>query len=775
VKLNLSRRDEIVQTLNVLFKRSAVLELRALNTNQGTVSGYYNDFEKLADDAIALERQATGIYVTANVCKPELLARSVNHTTAYAKITTGDHDIIARRWLLIDIDPVRPSGISSSEVEHDSALVRAHEVKQWLGSQGWPEPIEADSGNGAYLLYRIELPNSPASQSLIKSCLEALSFQFSDDMVMIDTGVGNAGRLMRLFGTSNRKGDPLDHRPHRVSRLLQVPPSLVVVPDRLLDDLAVFIPATPSGDNHQSDGFDVPAWLSAHSLEIFKTKTWNGATVYELQKCPFDAKHDRAPSVIQFKNGALAFHCFHGSCKGYKWADLRLLMEPHQGHDIGDWSEMAHETPVWPTLAPEAFYGLPGEFVKTVSPFSEADPVAILLHMLTAAGNQVGPGPYVEVEHAKHCARLNILCIGRTANSRKGTSWNLPKLILSRIDPPWADRVKSGLSSGEGLIYQVRNPVYEPRPMKNKDGSTTYEMEMVDVGVADKRLLVIEQEFATALKRMDQNGNTLSPVQRDAWDHGDLSTLTKREGLVASGAHISVIGHITQDELLRYLTETERANGLANRFLFLLLKRGQLIPSGKGVPPEVLIPFNDRFSTTIQLACKRGRLGRDIEAEALWAEMYPALEEEIPGMTGAILARGAAQVLRLSLHFALLDEEEMKKNDAAIRTGHLMAAFAIWQYCKASVFTIFGDAVGDPVADRLLVAIKSGPKTDTDLYEALGKHSRDRYRKDHALDLLHRLHRVHTMKERTLGRSVRWWHYGQSHQCALCATSAARS
>jgi len=157
---------------------------------------------------------------------------------------------------------------------------------------------------------------------------------------------------------------------------------------------------------------------------------------------------------------------------------------------------------------------------------------------------------------------------------------------------------------------------------------------------------------------------------------------------------------------------------------------------------------------------------RDPDAEALWTEVYFKLEENIGGMTGAILARASAQVLRLSLLYSLLDEAEAKQNKPAIRVPHLLAALAVWDYSKASVLQIFGDAIGDPVADRLLRAIKTGPQTDTDLYEVLGKH--DGGRKDTALDLLHRLNRVHSVKAPTGGRPVREWHHGTQERCVLC-------
>jgi len=287
-----------------------------------------------------------------------------------------------------------------------------------------------------------------------------------------------------------------------------------------------------------------------------------------------------------------------------------------------------------------------------------------------------------------------------------------------------------------------------------------------DSGEPDKRLLIIESEFASTLKAMEREGNTLSCKIRDCWDHGTISPMTKRERLTATGAHVSIIGHITKDELLRSLTATERANGFANRFLPILVERSKFLPSGKGVPPSVLEPYFSRFSRTLERAQTRKELSRDAQAEELWCAVYPKIEEEVPGLTGAILARGAAQVLRISLIYALLDEREAQREDTAIRVPHLLAALGVWDFVKASVFNIFGDTVGDPIADRLLRAIKSGPQTDNDLYEILGKRGGDG--KDRGLDLLMRQDRIHGIKIPTAGRPIREWHIGNATTCVIC-------
>ena len=425
-----------------------------------------------------------------------------------------------------------------------------------------------------------------------------------------------------------------------------------------------------------------------------------------------------------------------------------------------DMTDESLTSDAWPILHEAAYSGLLGALTRTVEPFSEADPVGILLHGLLISGASIGSRPHVLVEHTPHFARTNCLFVGVTAGGRKGTAFGPIRHIFSRIDEAFiAKRVKSGLSSAEGLIYQVRDPSYEKEPIRaagRRNGDILgYEDRLVDPGEPDKRLVVIESEFSSTLTCMEREGNTLSPTLRDTWDHGNLSPLTKKDRLVSTKAHVSIIGHVTSDELLRKLSGTDRSNGFSNRFLFALVQQSKFLPSGKGTPSQILEPYFVRFSRTLERARTREELFRDAETEQLWASVYRSLAEIPQGLTGAILARGAAQVLRLSLIYSLMDERESERTEAAIRAPHLMAALALWDFCRSSVLRIFGDCVGDPIADRLLKVIKARPQTDTDLYEVLGKHEGDRNRKGLALDLLQRLDRVHRSSIPTAGRPSR--------------------
>jgi hypothetical protein len=213
----------LLRTLKVLFEPGMVVELRAFKGRE-TVSGYYDDHPALAREACNLDERAYAVYVTLNKVDPSLLARASNRTRkVYREPTTSDSDIVRRRWLPLDFDPVRPSGVSATDAEKRAAKERALQVRAFLGERSWAEPVMADSGNGYHLLYRVDLPNDRQSLELVKGILQSLAFKFDDDRVKVDTTTSNAARIWKLYGTTARKGDDTEERPHRVSRLLKVP------------------------------------------------------------------------------------------------------------------------------------------------------------------------------------------------------------------------------------------------------------------------------------------------------------------------------------------------------------------------------------------------------------------------------------------------------------------------------------------------------------------------------------------------------------------------
>jgi 5S rRNA maturation endonuclease (ribonuclease M5) len=374
---------------------------------------------------------------------------------------------------------------------------------------------------------------------------------------------------------------------------------------------------------------------------------------------------------------------------------------------------------VLPELDVAALSGLPGEFIDVVGPHTEADPAALLVQFLVAFGSCAGRNTWFSVEADRHHLNLFALLVGVTSKGRKGTSWGHVRNLFARIGDTWATScILGGLSSGEGLIWAVRDPIEKQEPVREKQRIIGYQTVIVDEGIADKRLLVLEPEFASTLRVMTRDGNTVSAIIRQAWDDGMLRAMAKNSPARASNAHISIIGHVTRDELRRELTATDAANGFANRFLFVNSRRSKALPEGGHLPPDALDGIVRRLADAVVLAMTAGELRRDDAARALWASVYPALSEGRPGLLGAATARAEAQVTRLSCLYALLDHSTI------VRAEHLQAALALWDYCAASAKTVFGDAVGDALADALLGALRRGGVdglTRTDLSAALGR------------------------------------------------------
>ncbi|HZP33626.1 MAG TPA: DUF3987 domain-containing protein [Candidatus Acidoferrales bacterium] len=379
----------------------------------------------------------------------------------------------------------------------------------------------------------------------------------------------------------------------------------------------------------------------------------------------------------------------------------------------------AEAVPQWPqSLAREAFHGLAGKIVRAIEPHSESDPAGVLLQFLTVFGNVIGGNSHFRVEADRHRGNLFVVLVGVSAVARKGTSLGHIKRIYQSADAEWAaSRVLSGLSSGEGLIWSVRDPIEKREGVREKGRTVRYETVTADDGVMDKRALIVEAEFSSPLRVMAREGNTLSAVIRDAWDTGDLRTLTKNSPARATGAHISIIGHVTREELLRYMTSTEMGNGFANRFLWGCVRRSKVLPDGGNFRIEDHGALLRGLTDSIQFAREAGEVSRDADAAKIWYAVYEKLSEGRPGLLGSVVSRAPAQVVRLSLLFALLDRS------AVIRESHLLAALAVWDYCEASARFIFGDSLGYPDADRILAELRRSPEglTRTEIRDLFGR------------------------------------------------------
>ena len=351
---------EAAAALKKFFHPGDVFEIRALdastvtNPRPHTVSGYF-DFEHIDAAAALIEktiRFARGIYYTPNPVKPALLARAANRFRDMGPRdpSTADKDIPRRRWLLIDCDAIRPTGISSSDAEHQAAADKAAEIKNGLANMGFPAPVEIDSGNGAQLMYKIDLPGN--DDTICKGILQSLQ-ACNSEAVDIDETVFNAARIWRLPGSLNCKGDPIPDRPHRRARIIRFPDNLQEVPAELLKSAAgieeekPFDPADypqPENAAHaqlsginfseiktqpEKENFKIENWIEKYCPEAEGPEPWQNGRKWVFPICPFNPDHrNRSAVITEQASGEIGFTCHHNSCKGKDWPALRKLLDP---------------------------------------------------------------------------------------------------------------------------------------------------------------------------------------------------------------------------------------------------------------------------------------------------------------------------------------------------------------------------------------------------------------------------------------------------------------
>ena len=332
--------NEITHALRLWFQAGDVFEVRVLDAvsadyrREHIESGYF-DYEHISAVPEALKRLLSfrGVYVTVNPVNPDLLARAVNRLRpAGRNPTTADTDIVRRRWLLIDCDPRRASGVSSSNAEHESARAKAREIRDGLSSLGWPKPVLTDSGNGAQLMYRIDLPADDGE--LVRRVIGEIA-KASSEQVAIDTSVHNPARIWRLPGTMNCKGDSIPERPHRMARILEEPQDIVSVSREKMQDIVSYQSEDTQTDvpdddwKHTMPAFDLDSWIAQYCPELGSPQPWKGGRKWIFPVCPFNEVHTNKSAVlIQEPSGAVAFKCHHNGCSGNDWRALRELREP---------------------------------------------------------------------------------------------------------------------------------------------------------------------------------------------------------------------------------------------------------------------------------------------------------------------------------------------------------------------------------------------------------------------------------------------------------------
>ena len=327
--------DEIRKWHRVFKPNNELFEIRVLGNK--TYSAYFYDVEEAIKALQPYDNYQ--IYFTVNKVKDACSGRT--QFGVFERVdgsATSKNDIESRQWLPIDIDVERPSKISASEEEKEYAHKKAGEVFIFLRSVGFPEPIVCDSSSGYHIYYPIDISNTSENETLIKSFYSVLSNFFTDDRVKIDVVVGDANRIMRLYGTWGRKGRNSEDRPHRLSKILSSPDITHRISKEELSSFVESYKIKDEGNtnyrrqyNGTGEEFDLRKFIEEHGIEVAKELPYgNGGTKFILKECPFDSGH-KAPDSALFlsANGAIGFKCLHNSCAHHDWHELRLKFDPH--------------------------------------------------------------------------------------------------------------------------------------------------------------------------------------------------------------------------------------------------------------------------------------------------------------------------------------------------------------------------------------------------------------------------------------------------------------
>ena len=361
-------------------------------------------------------------------------------------------------------------------------------------------------------------------------------------------------------------------------------------------------------------------------------------------------------------------------------------------------------------MAEEAFYGIAGDIVRIIAPVSEACPEAILGQLLIVLGNLMGRTACRKQASTHHLNEFAVL-VGPTSRGRKGTAWNAVHNLAREVDQQWlSERVKDGLQSGEAIIHAVRDPVIGiPKGGKGRPPKGVAPvLEVLDPGVADKRLLVLEEEFGRLLTVASRTGNTISSTFRKCWDGNEwLYVEGKISPEKATGAHISMIGHVTLSELLECLREVENRNGFSNRVLWIATRRTKKIPlpiwiNWKKDHSRIIQKLKDVLSNINAVASRE--IDWSPEGKKAWKHFYNSIPDGDAGVVGSIIARTEAHVLRLTMLYTVLD------NSTLMEPKHLKAAIAFWRYCERSAQWAFAEKTGNWMADRIYWALQREPQ-----------------------------------------------------------------
>lgn len=694
-----------------ILTRGATVEVRALGVpgrDGGTWAGWFDEVDAMVGAIVQMDRRgAKGVYLTLNPAHRDLMARCKNRVRRVDKdlSLTGDADVLRRRWLPFDFDPDRISGVSATEEEHERALARAEKVAAWLVARGWPEPIRADSGNGAHLLFAVDLPPDDTAPGLVQRCLEVVALHFGGDGVTVDLSVGNAARIWRIYGTLNRKGENIPERPHRRSRLIALPDHVQPVPRALLEALAAEAPqidlSAPQSGTDTRGWFNVEGFLDRHGLAARKSP-WQGGWRWVLDRCPFSESHTDGAFVVQFSRGAVAAGCHHASCT-WAWHDLRERLEPatrrvHRASDsaaddaasealrIEDLPETGiagSDVPI-----PDALWtGFFRAFRDWVAPTTDGALETVYAGAAVALGLAAGRSRAVFYGR-RLFANVFALVVGPSGTVRKTTVVSRVLDLLEQAFPTDFVRVVRSIGSAEGFLEHFC-----------ADTGDALE------GIPGQRVLFTESEFTDVLTKIGRAGTAnVQDVLMRLYDGENVSHRTRRRPIEVVEPFLAALCTTTPENLAGRLDPYCVESGFLPRWSVFWAQPRDPIAYPDSPDAHALVELARHLQDRAQRGAAR-TLALNRSARDLWEELYRGYHRTLRhtrGVQATMVTRLSEQVMRSALLYAL------DRGHGSIERADLETASELGHYLQASAGALpqlSGRSAVDEVEQRVLRAL----------------------------------------------------------------------
>lgn len=723
--------------IDLSFHPATIYELRTIEgggAGKKAVQGaYFTDRDKLARFAARMDGKRN-MYVTMNQPRESVLARHEQGKMLSGELTK-DSDIDRRLMVLVDADPVRDTGISSTEDERAYAYSTIIRVRDFCTGYQFPDPMLMSSGNGYHALYRVDLANTDDTKNLVQRFLKALSWKFSDGKVSIDTSVFNAARITRAYGSRTVKGVSTEERPHRLSGPVEIPAIWTPVPEDRLRAVADLAPeehrdhdwaASPTGRTLAMDRLDIGAWLSGHGLHVVQSGSWQGGTKWIVNPCPWNSDHDdNSMCVVQLPTGALAAKCWHNGCQGQDWFSLRDLLEPGWRERRRS-SASSNVVPLFPqpTEQPQevkpktvqwlddlfladmpdaCFPPLIKAYVELFRPCTEAAFEYHAAGFVVAMGAVLGRSVWFN-QGIPIFPNVYACLIGDSGRSRKSTAASFALSMVQRIDAGLT--VCEGLGSAEILIDMLAEADELPPPEKP----------------AYRRLLLYFDELANVIRKGQRENSVLLQTIVEAYDCKErMANQTRAKRVVAENPTLSILACSTPTWVKQFTTMSEVLGGFMNRFLFIDGEPGDPIPTPP-VPSEMYMrKASEKFwEHAYEYVSSPRSIEMDLDAKKRWTEFYDQRATLKPSseMVANLFQRAHTNAIKVAMIYAV------SQGKTVIELPDIEAGIGVALYSSRVVTTMLAD-IGGSQKRRLEEAIerhlrKGRPMTARELRQVTG-------------------------------------------------------